>query len=78
MKVVSEDVKVVADEVQVEKRRKILEWLSPGSFNSRHEELQKSRVKSSGQWFLNSNEYINWVSGTGPSCLLCTGIRSTL
>jgi hypothetical protein len=91
MKIISEDVKMVGKEVKVvaadvndvvdtlrlEKYWKILEWLSPGNFDTRHAELQKVRVKNSGQWFLDSTQFTNWVNRIGPKCLLCKGIRMT-
>jgi len=68
------EVKVIVEDVHLEKRRKILEWLSVGDFSARHEELRKTRIKDSGRWFLDLEEFVNWVNGTGPSCLICTGI----
>jgi hypothetical protein len=55
-----------------------MDWLSIGTFSTSHEELQKMRVKDTGQWFLDSGEFKSWVNGTGPSCLLCLGGRFTL
>ena len=72
------EVKVIVEDVQLEKRRKILEWLSVGSFSARHEELQKTRIQDSGRWFLDLEAFISWTNGTGPSCLVCTGIGLTL
>jgi hypothetical protein len=68
------DISAVLRDVEKDKRRKILNWLSTGS-NTRHEELKKCTVKNSGQWFLGTEEYKGWVDGTKPSCLLCHGIR---
>lgn len=65
----------VLDNVRLERREKILEWLSIGDFSMRHHELQKTRVKNSGRWFLESKEFMNWVNGSGPNCLICSGIR---
>lgn len=69
----STDVNIVVENVHLERRRKILEWL--GGDNTRHEELTKSTVDNSGQWFLSSAEYAGWVNGTNPQCLFCIGIR---
>jgi len=33
------------------------------------------RAENTGQWFLDSSEFQGWVDGTGPPCLVCTGIR---
>lgn len=74
VELVRDDIKVLADDTKFEKRRRILEWLSP-SFSTRHEELQKTRADNSGNWFLASEKFTCWIEGTGPSCLLCIGIR---
>jgi hypothetical protein len=63
----------ILTEVQIEKRNKILDWLSPRDFNSRHKDLQKGRLADSGQWFINSEEFKGFVDG-GHSCLLCDGV----
>ena len=65
----------VLDDVENEKRRKILKWLG-GNSNTRYEELRNETVENSGQWFLNSDEFKTWADGIEPSCLWCVGIRS--
>lgn len=60
--------KKLLDNSLSEKKRKILNWLSTGEFNERHEELRKTRAENSGKWFLESNEFISWLDGNGPSC----------
>ena len=77
VKIVATDVNAVVDNVRLAKYWKILEWLSAGNFDTRHAELRKTRVKNSGQWFLDSNQFTNWVNRIGPTCLLCKGIRMT-
>ena len=66
---------IVVEDVEMEKRRKILKWLS-GNSNTRYEELRNETVENSGQWFLNSKEFTAWADGIEPSCLWCVGIRS--
>jgi hypothetical protein len=61
-----------------EERQRILEWLWPGDFWQRHEELAKDRVHDTGNWFLESDEYKNWATGNGPPSLICPGIRILL
>jgi hypothetical protein len=56
-----------------QRERDILQWLWTGDFEERHATLRKSRVLHSGQWFLESDEYNQWV-GDGPSTLICQGI----
>jgi len=70
-------VKGVAEDFQSEKKRKILEWLS-GDYNARHEELTRITVENSGLWFLKSSEFKDWMEGRSPSCLICSGIRSSV
>ena len=70
--------KVLVDEITLEKQRKILDWLSTENYSTRHKELRKTRIENSGKWFLNSNEFTSWSDGTGHGCLLCMGIRLTL
>jgi hypothetical protein len=58
-----------------EKRLKILEWISPGDFSSRHETISKERVENSGTWFLRSDAYQNWLNGTTSNLLCYQGMR---
>jgi hypothetical protein len=74
---ISYAVNEVVDHVRLEKRAKILQWLSADDYTTRHKELQRTRVKNSGKWFLESGEFIDWANGTGPDCLICSGIRLT-
>lgn len=69
------EVKVVVDAALSEKELKILDWVSSSNAHSRQEELHKTRVENSGQWFLVMKEYTDWTGGTGPRCLICTGNR---
>jgi hypothetical protein len=77
VKVVASDVNAVVDNVRLANYWKILEWLSAGNSDTRQAELRNARVKNSGQWFLNSNQFTNWVNRIGPKCLICKGIRMT-
>ena len=65
----------MAENVEMENRRRILNWLS-GSSNARYEELRIEAVENSGQWFLNSEKFTEWANGSKPTCLWCVGIRS--
>jgi hypothetical protein len=67
------EVKVVVDAALLEKELKILDWVSSSNAHSRQEELRKTSVENSGQWFLAMKEYTDWTDGSGPSCLICTG-----
>lgn len=52
---------------------KILEWLTTMDYTSRHGNLTDETEPGTGQWFLESIEYVNW-STTSQKSLLCTGI----
>ena len=41
----------------------------------RHEDIRRARVDGSGEWFLYSGEFQNWVGGIGSKLLICDGIR---
>jgi hypothetical protein len=69
------DLKKLVDNSVSEKKKKILSWLSTEEINERHEELKSIRTENSGKWFLESDEFINWLDGKGPSCLFAVGIR---
>ena len=59
----------------VEKRLKILDWISPADFRSRHEAVSKERVKNSGTWFLKSHPFQDWLKGAAPNILCYQGMR---
>ena len=71
------DVENIVEDLQSEKKRKILEWLS-GDYKTRHEELTRATVKNSGLWFLKSPEFTSWVKLKAPRSLICLGIRSSV
>lgn len=45
----------------VEKRHRVLNWLSPERFNNTYETFQETRVKHSGTWFLKLPKFQRWV-----------------
>ena len=53
----------------------MLDWIYPGNFKAKHEEIKSKRVPESGKWFLESPEYQNWLSTTEtPAKLYCPGL----
>jgi len=62
------DLNDIIENAKAMKRQKILEWLSSDDFNFRHMELQKARVQYSGQWFVESPEFMNWKT----SAIVCS------
>jgi hypothetical protein len=69
---------ILVDDTLLEKQKKILEWLSPGSFSGRHEGLRRVRAENSGKWFFDTAEFKKWFKGKGPNCLICAGGRKLL
>lgn len=62
-----------------EQRRVVLDWL-PGRYvdpNTEHVAARKLHHPHSGQWFLNSNEYLEWQN-TPDSALWLHAIRKYL
>lgn len=55
-------------------RRDIIDWLSPLNFKLIHSEIFQNREDGTGQWMLESQEFINWRDGRSKT-LWCPGIR---
>lgn len=53
--------------------RKVLDWLSPTDHESEQSDFLAIRQDSTGQWFLDSNEYQRWLNEPNQ-ILLCQGI----
>ena len=47
-----------------EKKKEIINWLEAKESSSRHKEFSQKRVSGSGMWFVESNEFKDWVSGS--------------
>jgi hypothetical protein len=54
-----------------------LEWLFPERIDRRHKELRSNRAENSGEWFLVSPEFIDWVDEKDCNMLYCPGIRTS-
>jgi hypothetical protein len=52
-------------------KEQILNWLSTGLFNARHEIVRETHDSDTGKWLL--NELQDWQNGLGPRIILCTG-----
>lgn len=61
----------------VERRLKILDWISAANFSSRHEAICAERVENSGTWFLQSEPFQNWLDGIGSNLLCYKGMRKS-
>ena len=58
-----------------ERRRKVLEWLSPHDFDETHERYFNKRFQSTGQWLLDDPRFISWRDEAQSSLLWCYGAR---
>ncbi|KAF4885827.1 hypothetical protein CGCFRS4_v011684 [Colletotrichum fructicola] len=64
------------EDLQRQKYRHILEWLSPRPHDHRttlKSELSK-RLDGTGAWFFESGKYLKWLSGSEPSLWLIGGV----
>jgi len=55
----------------------ISSWLSPINFMIKQSDLIEKRQEGTGQWFLDTLEYTQWVNSF-RTYIWCTGIRMTL
>jgi hypothetical protein len=51
-------------------REKIFEWLCPEPYDKRHQDIRRQREKDTGQWLLDTPEYIKWSSGKADQRIL--------
>jgi len=59
-------------------RSQILTWLSPLEPRLRHKDIQENRVRSVGEWVLQTEEFKGWQAGSrggmsGNAVLFCYG-----
>ena len=54
----------------------ILEWLSPLEPRLRHQDVRTRRLDGLGDWFLQTDDFVNWCDGKDGSnmaTLFCSG-----
>lgn len=64
--------------MNIGERLKILDWIFPEDFRSRHQDIVDKRAPESGTWFLQNDVYQNWVNGITSNLLCYQGIRKLL
>ena len=67
------ELKAVRKELQSETTRKILDWLSPLEFCTKQRDIASKRHGGTGEWFLVSEKFTAWLSGSADSVLWCPG-----
>jgi hypothetical protein len=58
-----------------EKHLNILEWIFPGSFETRHKDISERRAPGSGRWFMNHEKAMQWIECDKSEVLFCVGNR---
>ena len=66
--------KLEEDRNAANRRKDILEWLTPVDYVSQQSDYINKREPGTGQWLLDSPEFQSWVSATGKRTLFCPGI----
>ncbi|KAK6338820.1 hypothetical protein TWF696_009628 [Orbilia brochopaga] len=70
---VHESVTKIQSLLEVEEDLKILEWLAPIEYNSKHNDLSEKRQSGTGRWLLHTNKYQHWLQGRNR-ILFCPGM----
>ena len=70
---VSESVKTLVKHQEDQQRQNIMEWLSSIDFATQHNDFRNRCQEGTGQWLLDSPQYITWVKNTKQT-LFCPGI----
>ncbi|KAA8894567.1 hypothetical protein FN846DRAFT_999693 [Sphaerosporella brunnea] len=60
--------------IEASDRLNILEWISTIPYLSHHQQISEKRLKDTGQWLLERNEYREWRSSSSSKLLLLRGI----
>jgi hypothetical protein len=59
-----------------DKHIKILEWIFPGSVETRHHSIADTRAADSGIWFINHEKVKQWLGNDKAELLVCIGNRN--
>ena len=58
---------------QTLERKKTLDWISTFEDESKHNAIRMPRVAGTGEWLINTQEFMTWRMGVEhPSVLWCT------
>jgi hypothetical protein len=61
------------DDATTQRKREILEWICPGDYSIQHSDYIDRRQPDTGEWFLQTQEYQEWVQSE-QSTLFCPGM----
>ena len=65
--------KELSEWLQSETTREILDWLSPLEYCNKQRDIASKRHEGTGKWFLVSEKFAAWRSGSADSVLWCPG-----
>ena len=69
---------MLEDDRKAQRREKILDWISTSENESKHKAIRMPRVPGTGEWLLETEEFMTWRMGEEPpSVLWCMCPRSS-
>ncbi|KAJ5964750.1 uncharacterized protein N7479_004626 [Penicillium vulpinum] len=71
--IIKRGVEKLVQHQEEEARQEVLDWLSPSNYATQQSDYIARREEGTGQWFLDSPEFKNWISGS-KQMLFCPGI----
>jgi hypothetical protein len=78
LELVTDQKRVIQDNVERETRKDILDWISTSKHYQKHRLIQASRAQNTGTWILRREEFIQWRDKKSPSnVLVCHGIQGS-
>ena len=71
-------VSALSDEYEVNKRNKILSWISDIPYKGIHNVARKGWTKGTGNWLLEHDRYLKWRASSASTILWLHGIRKCI
>lgn len=76
--VVTDQKRVIQDNIERETRKDILDWISTSKHFQKHRLIQTSRAQNTGTWILRKEEFVQWREEKSSSnVLVCHGIQGS-
>ncbi|KAH6869627.1 hypothetical protein B0T10DRAFT_450909, partial [Thelonectria olida] len=69
-----EALNVITDQLDAEKRRKILHWISAEPYRQHHEQTKSEVLEGTGKWLLQDPTFLRWKNESASSILWLRGI----
>ena len=71
-------VSALSDEYEVDKRNKILSWVSDIPYEEIHYVARKGWTKGTGKWLLNHERHVEWRASSASTILWLHGMRKCI